>query len=250
MTQLTNIVTVSTFVDLGAGPMRVQCLSSYGAVCVVADTAPAADAPGHVLVGLSSEMDFATSSHVWARAYVSPDSFVAVTKGLSSGTLIGENHIGEVGGNVAKFQTQFGPASSTTYTAGQVLLATTEITNAGRVAGGTGLMLSATLELAAANSAAVDAIIFASEPAGAYTAGSTFALNSSDRAKVSKVIKLTDWTALGVADSLGEPTPAPKFYKCDDATKTQSLWVALVARGSITLTSTTSGTFAIRMARN
>ena len=56
-----------------------------------------------------------------------------------------------LGGDVAKFTTSFGPSASTTYTAGQVLLAPTEVTNAGRVAGGSGLVTSVAVVLAAVN---------------------------------------------------------------------------------------------------
>lgn len=161
-----------------------------------------------------------------------------------------ESHLGEVGGNIAKFQAQFGPAGATTFTNGQVLLATTEVTGMGRVNGGTGLLVGAAMELAAANVAEVDLVFFSSQPSGIYTAGAAFTLNAADRAKVSKVIKLTDWTALGASDSLGEATPGPKFYGCADVLKPTSLWVVAVARGSITLASATDGTLTIRGARN
>lgn len=181
-------------------------------------------------------------------------SVVALLKGLYAAmvapTPAGEAHIGEVGGNVTKFQAQFGPASSTTFTTGQAMSAPIEVTGMGRVANGTGLITAASLELAAANTIQVDLVVFSAQPSGTYTAGSTFTIASGDRVKASKAIKLTDWTSLGAADSLGEPTPAPKFYRCDDATKTTSLWVVPIARGSITLATATDATLTMRGARN
>ena len=165
-------------------------------------------------------------------------------------TPAGEAHIGAVGGDVAKAAVTFGPTASTTYTTGQVLLAATEITNAGRVAGGTGLVTSLGLALAVANTVQVDAIVFSSQPSGTYAAGATFGLAAADLAKVSKVFHLTDWTALGTAACWGQAPAETRFYKCDDATKTQSLWVLLVARGSITLASATDATLSLRLSRN
>lgn len=163
----------------------------------------------------------------------------------------GEAHLGEIGGNIAKFQTTFGPSGSTPIAAGSILMPLTEVTGMGRVNGGTGLLLGATMELAVANSNQVDLVFFSSLPTGTYnTIGAAFALNAADRAKVSKGIKLTDWTSLGASDSLGEATPGPKFYKCDDATKPTSLWVVAVARGPITLAAVTDGVLTIRGGRN
>jgi len=167
------------------------------------------------------------------------------TKGAAS-----ENHLGEVGGNIAKALIPFGPGGSTTYAAGQILLAPTEINNAGRVAGGTGLVTSIGLALAVANTVQVDAIFFSSQPAGAYVAGAALGTPSAaDLARISKVMHITDWTALNAA-SWGQAPAEARLYKCDDVVKTQSLWVMLVARGSITLAAATDGALSIRMARN
>ncbi len=162
----------------------------------------------------------------------------------------GEAHLGEVGGNVGRFQAQFGPSTSTTYAAGQAMAAPIEVTGMGRVANGSGLIVGASLELAAANTIEVDLVMFGAQPGGSYAAGTAFTIAAADRPKVSKVLKLTDWTALGAADSLGEVVPAPKFYACEDAGKTTSLWVVPVARGSITLATATDATLKLRASRN
>lgn len=169
---------------------------------------------------------------------------------LIAATPAGENHLGEVGGNVGVAQATFGPSSSTTYAAGQCMAAPIKLAGLARVNGGSGLIVNASLELAAANTQQVDLVVFNAAPAGSYTSGATFTLASGDRSKVSKVIKLTDWTALGAADSLGEAVSAPKFFKCADATDQTALWVLPVARGSITLASATDATLTLRTARN
>ena len=58
-----------------------------------------------------------------------------------------ENHIGEVGGSATKVSATFGPASSTTYTAGQVLMGTTAMAGVARIANGMGYLFGATLGL-------------------------------------------------------------------------------------------------------
>jgi len=160
-----------------------------------------------------------------------------------------ESHLGEVGGNIAKFQAQFGPSSSTQYSAGICMSAPIEIPNAGRVAGGTGMMMGASLSLAAVNVQPVDLVFFTSQPGGTYTSGATFNPAPIDLPKLSKSFHLTDWTPLGSA-TLGEATPSGKFYNCDDRTKTQSLWVLPIARGNITLATTTDATLTLHMSRN
>lgn len=221
-----------------------------------------ADVDCYVTISATPDATIAATRHLLPAGcprpfFVQPDlsriavaAAPAITSG-ATGIAAGEAHMGEVGGNIISISSQFGPSSSTTYTAGQVLAGTTELAGMGRIAGGTGLMVGASLELAMAdNTSQVDLVIFSAQPAGTYTAGATFALDSRDRDKVSKVIKLTDWTSLGASDSFGEATPGPKFYKCADGTKTTSLWVVAVTRGAITLTSTTSGTLRLRGARN
>lgn len=170
--------------------------------------------------------------------------------GGSSAPTASELHLGEFGGNVARFQSQFGPTASTQYSAGQVMAAPIEITNAGRVAGGTGMMMGASIVLNVANTNPIDFVFFNALPSGTYTAGSTFTLAAGDVSKVSKAFHLTDWTPLGAAITLGEAIPSGKFYGCADATKTQSLWVVPIARGNITLAAATDATLTIRMSRN
>ena len=180
------------------------------------------------------------------RVAIGTDGAVALSAALPAG----EAHLGEVGGNVGRFAGQFGPAAATTYAAGQALSAPIEVTGMARVANGSGLIVGASLELAASNTVQVDLVVFGSQPGGSYAAGTAFALAATDAVKVSKVLKLTDWTALGAAASFGEVVPAPKFFACEDATKTTSLWVVPVARGSIALASATDATLKIRAARN
>ena len=180
------------------------------------------------------------------KVSIGTDGAVALSAALPAG----EAHLGEIGGNIGRFVWPFGPSTSITYTAGQAMSAPIEVTGMARLANGSGLIVGASLALAVANTVEVDLVVFSAAPIGAYTAGSTFTIAAADIAKVSKVLKLTDWTALGTSASLGEVVPAPKLYVCEDTTKTTSLWVVPVARGSIALASATDATLKMRAARN
>lgn len=193
-----------------------------------------------------------TIAPVHALANSSLQEIGTPTSPVFVGVVAGETHLGEIGGNVARFQATFGPAGTATqYSAGQVMGVPIEITNAGRVAGGTGMMMGATIVLNVANTNPIDLIFFNALPsAGAYTAGSTFSVVPADFVKISKAFHITDWTSLGAAVTLGEAIPSGKFYGCADGTKTQSLWVVPVARGNITLTNATDAVVTLRMSRN
>ena len=162
----------------------------------------------------------------------------------------GENHVGEVGGNVGKAQAQFGPSTSTTYAAGQVMSAPISLAGMARKAAGSGFITSATLALNVLNVVEVDLVVFSSAPTFAYAAGAAWTNTAADRPKILGVLKVTDWTALSTTDSVGEVLPGAKFFTCDDATSTSSLWIVPVARGSITLAAATDATVTLRTSRN
>lgn len=250
---------VNQWTDLGVGPIDVEVLSAT-AVFVVADTVPVDLTASEFSLSAFVEPfhTFEKATHVWARALDVGGASVAYTPIGSVPLSAGEAHLGEVGGNVGKTATNFGPASSTTYTAGQIVLGLTRIDDMARVDNGTGVLFGATLALAAANTVQVDLVVFALPPAGsgqtggAYTAGNTLqALSAADRAKVSYIVHIDDWTAIGSGASFGQPfDKAPRLFKCDDTTYPRALWVVAVARGSITLAAATDGTLTMRTARN
>ena len=189
---------------------------------------------------------------IWKQISKSIQALVTANHSdLTAATPAGENHIGQIGGTIGKFQVQFGPATSTAYAIGQVLLGTTEMTALARVDNGTGVMFGSTLVLNVLNSSSVDLFVFSSVPSGTYTAGATFTLNSADFVKLSKIIHIDDWSAAGTAISMGQPlVPAPRLYKCDDTSSKRSLWVVAVARGPITLAAATDGTLTTRVSQN
>lgn len=152
---------------------------------------------------------------------------------LAAPTPAGEAYIGKTGGDVLVCAPAAAPVTTASaYAAGNVLGTKFTLPNAARLAGGAGLIQSASILCKSANTAAVDLILFSADPTNsALTDKTALAINAADYAKVVGVIHLTDWTSLGSAAlgqnlAVGLPFRVPAGF---------DLFAVMVARGAVTL---------------
>lgn len=119
------------------------------------------------------------------------------------------------------------------YAAGAVIGTKMEFQNMARDAGGTGLLQTVEVFCRSIQTAAVDLVLFHTDPAtSTITNNTALSVSAADFDKLIGVIHITDWTNLGVA-SLAQADNIAKAYRLPGT----SIYAALVARGALTLTS-------------
>lgn len=163
------------------------------------------------------------------------DTPMVVALHPSSPVPAGENHIGSIGGNTFTLQvTQTTNASA--YEAGDCVGGKITITNAMRVATGTGVLMSIDLIDKANQKAAMDVLIFNADPAAATITDDTAFVYSTDITKqIARIpIAAGDYTTINsiATVSLGSLGRTLK------AASGQNLYAALVLSGTPTYTST------------
>ncbi len=159
-----------------------------------------------------------------------------ILTGVLAATPPGEAYIGKTGGDVLVCAPAAAPlTSASAYVAGNVLGAKFTLPNAARLAGGAGLIQSASILCKSANTAAVDLILFSADPTNStFTDKTALAINAADYAKIVGVIHLTDWTSLGTA-ALGQNLAVGLPFRVPAGS---DLFAVMVARGAVTLGST------------
>ena len=166
----------------------------------------------------------------------------AITDALLGATPAGENYIGKTGGDVVTIA-QALTVTIGTYATGNVIGAEIALPAAARIAAGAGVVQSVTLHSKTAQTAAVDLLLFISDPTTTFTDKTALALLAADFDKLVGVVHLTDWTNLGTpsiaqAHGLGIPFKLPAGT---------SLWAIPVARGAMTFAAVTDLTLVVRI---
>lgn len=142
--------------------------------------------------------------------------------------------------------------TATAYTTGLVIGGLLTLAGAARASGqgypaGAGSVASATVVFRE-TAVACDIVFFSASPtASTVTDTSALAINAADVGKVVGVLHLTDITSLGTPGIVQSAiTQQPVQYALGGSTN-PTLYAALVARGSITLTSTTDAVITLNV---
>lgn len=134
--------------------------------------------------------------------------------------------------------------SATTYSSGQVIGGLIAFANAARTSGGTGLIQAVSATFLSGAIPSLDIIFFNSQPsASTINDAATFAIASANMVNIVGVAHVNDSALLG--------TSAPSIVQADqlalpfDLSGGTTLYAALVARSSATLTSTSDMTVTV-----
>lgn len=187
------------------------------------------------------------------RVHVSGgDRFAAILAGdvATSGgaaTAAGEAHIGEVGGNTGACSA-VPTVQAAAYAAGQVLGGKLTLSGLARIAAGTGIIQTVDLYSKAAQTAAVDVLIFHADPSGSTFADkAALALAVADFDKLSGIVHLSDWTSLGTP-SITQALGIGMAFKLPAGLVDG--FAVLVARGAITPASASDLKLAVKSLRD
>jgi hypothetical protein len=154
-----------------------------------------------------------------------------------------ENYLGKTGGDVL-ISTSTPTVSTTAYASGDVIGTKMTLANFVRAAAGSGVLQSVVVNSKSAQTLAVDVLIFSADPsASTFTDNAALAINAADFDKLIGVVHLTDWTNLGTP-SVAQQHGIGMGFKIPSGT---SGYAVLVARGAITLASTSDLTLATRV---
>lgn len=153
----------------------------------------------------------------------------------------------EVGSNQVTTTVAQTVTASSAYSTGNAVGGLVTIANAGRIAAGTGLLQSVTINSKSVQSARIDVVLFRANPtASTCTDKTAFSVAAADFDKVFGVAHVTDWTVLGTP-SVGQAQNLAMPYSIASGT---SLYACLVVRGTPTFASTSDISFSARMIRN
>jgi hypothetical protein len=177
----------------------------------------------------------------------------AILSAIQGSTPAGENHIGEVGGNLLTVASAL-VTSNNTVTTGKAVGPLQTIANAARVSGtagspGTGGLIQAVMLTFkdAIGSVPFDVYYFNANPSGSTcTDNAAFVLVDADRDKVIAVVHVSDITAsntVAIAQALSLAVP----YALVSAT---SVYACVVTRGSAAITGTANASLITRFVRN
>lgn len=160
----------------------------------------------------------------------------------------GEAHLGEIGGNTISIQAA--PTVSTTgYVAGKLIGGKLSFANASRVAGGTGVIFSMAMVDLDKQDAMIDLVLFSADPASTtFTDNAAWAVADADVGKICGVVDVVttdydDWSDNSAATISG-------LNIGFDLASGTTLYGALVARGTVTFTSTANLTTTITILRD
>ena len=159
----------------------------------------------------------------------------------------GEAHIGEVGGNIIKVAVSPTVSASPAYSSGDVMGGLLTFANVARVAAGSGLLQSVTLNFKSAQTAATDFVWCGGDnPSGTtLTDNAAVAVAAADYNKC-RVVHVTDCTGLGTPSVCAADNLAFPFALSSGTTG----YGFLVTRGTPTLASTSDVEVALRILRN
>jgi hypothetical protein len=169
-------------------------------------------------------------------------SIVAILKALwaalTGAQPAGENHIGQVGGELKVAGSTPTITSGSAYASGNVIGTKMTFAGLGRVIGLTGLIQMGLLVSKSNQSFAADLILFHTDPAAStFTDKTALAVNAADFDKILGKIAFasTDWTNAGTP-SFAQQTALAMAYKV--ATGATDIYGVLVSRGTPTFGST------------
>lgn len=171
------------------------------------------------------------------RVTTSTDSTIGTVTQITNALPSGENHLGAIGGNTFTLSvTQTTNASA--YEAGDSVGGKITITNAMRVSGGTGVLQSIHLIDTSNQKAALDILIFDSDPSSATITDDTAFVYSTDISKQIARIPVTaaDYTTINsiATVSLGG------LSRIVQASGSRNLYAAIVLSGAPTYASTSA----------
>lgn len=229
-------------------PSQCQAVNSSGQASV-------AVASGAIVDGADATQGATTDAAATAGSTGSVSAKLRLmTTQLAAATPAGENHTGEVGGNLLPI-TNAMTTTNATVTTGQSIGGLQTLANAVRVsgslgAGGTsGLVQSILLTFTDAVTVpnAIDVYFFNASPSGSTcTNASAFVLANADRTKFVGVVHVSDFTASNTA-VVGQAMNLALPYGLASAT---SLFACVVARGSFAITSTANAAMLTNTLRN
>lgn len=175
------------------------------------------------------------------------EAIIKVCEKAIAATPAGENHIGEVGGNIVKVTANPTVSASPAYSSGDVMGALLTFSNVARVAAGSGLLQSVTLNFKSAQTAATDFVWCGGDnPTGTtLTDNAAVAVAAADYNKC-RVVHVTDCTSLGTPSVCTADNLAFPFALTSGTTG----YGFLVTRGTPTLASTSDVEVALRILRN
>jgi hypothetical protein len=180
---------------------------------------------------------------------------IGLVAGASSGALVigttltgaGEAHIGQVGGTVKLISVGIAGSTSPAYSTADNVGGKLTFANAARVSAGSGLIQSAIITSKKVQTAAFDLVIFSTDPSNStFTDNAAQDIHDSDIGTTNIIVGIihindgNSFTDASVHQALNQALP----FSLPSGT---SLYGALVIRGTMTLTTTTDLTIALRI---
>lgn len=158
----------------------------------------------------------------------------------------GENHLGEVGGNLLVIAVTPAVEATPDYSTGDVLGGKMTLANAARVSAGTGYIVGVRITSQADITVPIDVIFFKADPTNTtWTENAAVAVHASDLTMIVGAVQVFNWFDLG--------TPVVGFAECRipfDLASGTSLYAVMIARGTINLASTTDIIIEVTVDRN
>jgi hypothetical protein len=195
--------------------------------------------------------NYGFNGSTWDQLQVDGSKFLKVTN--QTAEQAGENHVGEVGGNLLPITNDM-TTTNATITTGQSIGGLQTLANAVRVSGSlgasgtSGLIQSVLVSFKdAVATSQIDVFYFNANPTGSTcTNASAFILADADRDKVIGVAHVTDFTAGNTAVVAQAMNQAMPF----GLASTTSAFACAVARGSFAITGTANASLVTRVLRN
>lgn len=199
-------------------------------------------------------MSSASAADGNCKTYIDADTSSQLHTDLTAAVAAGENHLGEVGGNMLPINSAM-TTTAATITTGQSIGGLQTLANAVRVSGTvgnsgtTGLIQDVVLGFAdAVTGTAIDVYYFTASPTGTTcTNGSAFVLGATAaQTQMIGVVHVADFTASNTA-VIGQAHNLAMSFGLGSAT---SIFACVVARGSFTTTSTQKVNLQTNILRN
>lgn len=154
----------------------------------------------------------------------------------STSLAAGENHIGQVGGLITATASTLTGSTTPAYSTGDCIGTLLTFSNISRAIDKTGLIQQALVFTKSSQSTPIDLILFYANPsASTFTDNSAISIAAADFNKIIGVAHIVDWSSLGTP-SVGQVNNLAMPFL--PVTGTRNIYGVLVARGGITLTST------------
>lgn len=158
-----------------------------------------------------------------------------------------ESHIGQIGGEVGSVSA-VPTVTAATYSTGNVIGSLLTFTNLARITDKTGHIEQVLIHSKSSQSTPIDLIFFHSLPSSTtFTNASAYSLNVADFDKISGVAHVVDWTNNGTP-SVGQALNLNIPFL--PVSGTRDVYGVLVARGTLTLTSTSDISVRVKGSRD